>query len=307
MIVVKTRCESEELLTFRSLNLRMSLSFGDAHYYSNLEKGYLGELEFDRIAASQLSDDWLAVNDLLLEHHNRIFQIDSLLLRNGKIFLNDVKNFDGDYLMKDDNWCTASGKEVDNPLKQLDQCESRLRQLCHALGFSFPIESRLVFVNPEFYLFQAPLNLPIIYPAHLNLYMNQLKMKSGKVTERDFKLAKKLASLHMKKSPFSRVPSYRYEQLKKGIACASGDGFMRVSNKETLVCSKCGCIESVETAVLRNVAELKRLFPDLKITTFVVQDWCEILSIKTIRRILIKNFEQVGRTKDVYYVASDDK
>jgi hypothetical protein len=307
MKVVKARCESEELLTFRSLNLRMSLSPSDAHYYSNLEKGYIGELAFDRLAETHLSDDWLAVNDLLLEHHNRVFQIDSILMRNGRMFLNDVKNFDGDYMMKDGLWYTASGNEVDDPLEQLDRCESRLRRLCHDLGFSYPIESHLVFVNPEFYLYQAPLNLPIIFPSHLNRYMNQLKMKTGKLTESDVKLAQKLASLHKKKSPFTRVPPYTYEQLKKGQACFCGRGFMKVHNRETLICSVCERVEPVELAVLLNVAELKRLFPDLKITTFVVQDWWKILSIKTIRRILIRNFEQVGKTKDVYYIVSDEK
>jgi hypothetical protein len=303
MIVVKARCESEELLTFRSLNVRMCLSFGDAHYYSNLEKGYRGELEFDRMAESHLSDDWIAVNDLLLKYHNKIFQIDSLFVRHGLIFLNDVKNFDGDYIIKDRQWFTAFGNEIDDPLEQIDRCESRLRQLCHNLGFSFPIESRLVFVNPEFYLFQAPLNLPIIYPAHLNRYMNQLNEKTGKLTERDFKLTKKLASLHIRKSPFTNVPPYTYEQLKKGIACASGDGFMRVSNKEKLVCSKCGCVESVETAVLRNVAELKMLFPDLKITTNVIYDWCGgSIRKRRIMGILMVNFNYQGHGKSAHYI-----
>jgi hypothetical protein len=303
MIVVKARCESEELLMFRSLNLRMDLSSSDSHYYSFLEKGFMGEVEFDRMAALHLSDDWLAVNDLLLEHHNRMFQIDSLLLRNGRIFLNNVKNFEGDYVIKDRQWFTAFGNEMDNPLKQFDQCDSRLRQLCHDLGCSFPIESRLVFVNPEFYLFQAPLNLPIVYPAHLNRYMNQLKTKTGKLTERDFKLAQKLASLHIKKSPFSRVPSYRYEQLKKGLACGCERGFMYVHNKETLFCSKCGCIESVELAVLRNVKEFKMLFPNLNITTNIIYDWCGgIIRKRRIMGILMMNFNYQGHGKSAHYI-----
>ncbi|WML54680.1 nuclease-related domain-containing protein [Neobacillus sp. PS3-12] len=301
MIVVKSRCESEELLVFGSLHLRMGLCSSDTHYYSNLEKGYQGELAFDRMAEAHLSDDWLAINDLLLEHHNRIFQIDSVLVRNGRMFLNDVKNFDGDYMMKDGFWYTASGSEIDDPLEQLERCESRLRRLCRDLGFSFPIESRLVFVNPEFYLFQAPLNLPIIYPAHLNRYMNQLKMKSGKLTERDMKLAQKLASLHKKKSPITRVPPYTYEQLKKGLACACGCGFMKVHNREILVCSVCNRLEPVELAVLRNVEELKRLFPDLKITTFVVHDWCKIINSKKIWRILRNNFELNRNGRSSYY------
>jgi predicted nucleic acid-binding Zn ribbon protein len=205
--------------------------------------------------------------------------------------------------MNEGKWYTASGNEVDDPLEQLKRCESQLRRLLHDLGCSLPIESRLVFVNPIFYLFQAPMNLPIIVPAHLNRYMNQLKKKSGKLDDRHLSLAQKLASLHKKKSPFTRVPPYSYEQLKKGNICRYWCGFMDVFNKETLICRECGQKETVESAVLRNVAELKMMFRNLKITTFIVYEWCgSLLPIKTIRRILMRNFEYRGYGKSSHFV-----
>ena len=52
--------------------------------------------------------------------------------------------------------------------------------------------------------------------------MNQLKMKSGKLDGRQFKVAHKLVSLNKKTSVFSRVPEFQYEQLEKGVAAEPG-------------------------------------------------------------------------------------
>jgi hypothetical protein len=54
--------------------------------------------------------------------------------------------------------------------------------------------------------------------------------------------------------------------------------------------------------VLRNVEELLLLFPDRKITVATVENWCQIISRKTIRRILSKNFKEMGNGPATYYI-----
>jgi hypothetical protein len=76
---------------------------------------------------------------------------------------------------------------------------------------------------------------------------------------------------------------------------------MSVRGKK-IVCGDCGCEEVVENAVMRNVEELKLLFPELKITTNVVYDWSKSIgSKKMIGRILSQNFRAIGYGKWVYY------
>lgn len=93
----------------------------------------------------------------------RGFQIDSVLKSGDTFRLYDVKNFDGDYFINNGKWYSQSGIEIDDPLEQLRKCESRLRRLLFSLGSTSPIESNLVFMNPQFYLYQAPLGLPISF------------------------------------------------------------------------------------------------------------------------------------------------
>ena len=57
------------------------------------------------------------------------------------------------------------------------------------------------------------------------------------------------------------------------------------------VCKDCGHEEMVATALIRNVNEFKLLFPNRKITTNVIHEWCnEVKSKKIIRKILEKKF-----------------
>jgi hypothetical protein len=101
---------------------------------------------------------------------------------------------------------------------------------------------------------------------------------------------------------FAEAPDYTYEQLKKGIACFLGHSFMRPYNKELLICPQCEAKESIESAVLRSVEEFLLLFPERKITTVDIHDWCKIIpSLKTVRRILMENYTIIRSGRSSYY------
>lgn len=61
---LKARQESEELLILRSLNSRMELSDKMKQHYTNLEKGFEGELRFDDLL-KDLREERLIISDLL--------------------------------------------------------------------------------------------------------------------------------------------------------------------------------------------------------------------------------------------------
>ncbi|HHY73657.1 MAG TPA: NERD domain-containing protein [Bacillus bacterium] len=309
-MILKPRFESTELQLLRFLHSRAKLSDKDANQYFRLEKGYEGETKFDEWL-KDLSDDWIVLNDLLFEINNTVFQIDSTLLSNEGTYLFEVKNYDDDYYIENEQWYSKSGKEITNPLHQLDRSETQFRRLLQELGYNpskMQIKSYVVFVNHNFYLYQAPLNLPIIFPTQINRFMDKLNMKpTSKPRDSLTKLANQLLSKQLKESPYIRLLDYKYEQLRKGIICGSCQSIF--SDSQTLsrliVCSKCGCMENIDAAVLRSVEEYKLLFPERKITTNSIQEWCKIIkSKKTIRRILSTNFIPQGHGNATYYIHS---
>lgn len=177
-----------------------------------------------------------------------------------------------------------------------------LRPLLKDLGFHLPIEGDVTFVNPNFTLYQAPLKEPIIHPTQLNSLMKRLNEIPSKLTNRHKTLADQLISLHQTDNPFTRFPPYNFGHLKKGIICGMCHSLIiSGGEKMMIVCGTCGHMEKVDSAVLRCVEELVLLFPGIKITTNLVFEWCGFGSKKTIRRVLIQNYNSIGQRHYRYF------
>ncbi|GAE34004.1 hypothetical protein JCM9157_1034 [Halalkalibacter akibai JCM 9157] len=184
----------------------------------------------------------------------------------------------------------------------MQRSESLLRQLLQTLGFNLPIYAHVVFVNPEFTLYQSPRNKPFIFPTQITRYLKNLNATQSKLTKKHQMLATNLASLHMTDSPFTLLPAYEYEQLRTGITCAKCTSFSLSLKGKYCICHDCGYGEVVATSVIRSVEEFKLLFPTRRITTNAIYDWCQLISSKRkIRTILEKNFKKVGVRQWTYY------
>lgn len=304
-MIIKPRDEPVDLKLLKYLDLRMNVPEKEKKNYLNLQKGFQGELQFD-VWLKKVSGDKLILNDLLLETNNTTFQIDTLLVSQDTVYLFEVKNYQGDFYTEADRWYAISGNEIKNPLLQLHRSESLLRQLLQSLKLNLPIEAYLIFINPEFTLYQASKNLPIIFPAQLNSFMKKLNMKSSKLNQKHTKLAEKLVSLHSYESPYPRISVYDYNQLQKGIICSKCNSFLTNFHGKKLVCDGCGHKEYVVSCVKRTVEEFKFLFPDKKITTNTIFEWCGVIKCKKrVSRVLNKSFILVGFGKSSHYVDSD--
>ncbi|MEH7383677.1 nuclease-related domain-containing protein [Bacillus sp. JJ1533] len=300
-MIVKHRTKSDELITFDILNKRIELSSKDKQYYLNLKKGYEGELLFDSMT-EKLQCECLILNDLLLEVNNTIFQIDTSILIDGKLQFYEVKNFKGDYYFESNKLLKKPKHEVTNPLLQMSRTESLLNQLLRTHGCHLPINASVVFINPTFTLYQAPLNLQAILPTQIKNHMKTLDANPSKINERQKRVADLLVSLHITKSPYSKIPDYHYDVLRKGITCEECESFSVVIEGRLCVCKECGHKELVSKAVLRSVSEFTSLFPDRKITTNIIYDWCQgNPSKRRIQYVLANNFEGNGVHQWTYY------
>src|SRR3954471_8797451 len=301
-MLLKSRTECHELLIMRSLNKRLNLTKNVNFHYLNLEKGYEGEVNFDLLAES-LQEEKFIINDLLLEVNNSYFQIDTLIISQGVIHLLDIKNYQGDcYLKSDKLYSVVTDREYKNPVDQLKRCATLFRQLLQNLKQNYLVDAFVIFINPEFTLYQAPMDQPIILPTQVNRFLRDLNKTSSKLNEGHKKLAQTLISLHQPKNPYTVLPHYNYDQLQKGIYCKTCNSFLVSIKNYDFLCKKCGGHEKIERAILRNVKEFNLLFPDQKITTQSIYAWCKVdLNRRTFCRFLKKNYTSFGNTRDTYY------
>jgi ribosomal protein S27AE len=298
---LKLRYKSKELKILTALNSRGDLPEKDKKHYWSLLKGFEGELQFDHRIVS-LETETIVLADLLLEVNGSLFQIDSLVIFQDTIYLFEVKNYEGDYYYDGEKLRTINGKEVNDPLLQLKRSESLLRQLLNTLGCNFTLKTSVIFIHPEFALFQAPKDEPIILPTQMNRFMKKLNNNNSKISVRNTKLAEKLMSLHLPKSPMERNYEYDYAMLRKGVFCAGCGGVLAAHQRAKLICPTCGKSELIETAILRNIEEFRLLFPTKKITTTTIHEWCGfVISQRIIRRILLKNLKSQSSKLWTYY------
>ncbi|QQK80268.1 NERD domain-containing protein [Salicibibacter cibi] len=297
----KERQEPLELKYFRFLEGRMHLSPEEKRQYTNAQKGFEGEITFDRWIEQNLSTDHLLIKGLLLEHKGELFQIDTLLIFSWQIYLFNVKNHAGDYYINGEKWHFMSGAEIKSPLLQLQRSDFLLRQLLRKLGTTTPIEPSLVFIHPEFILYNAPPQFPIIFSSQLNRFKKKLNSKPSKIERKHEILVERLVSLHLDHSPHTRWPDYDYQTLKKGVICVTCGTFMSEKERKW-ICSSCGNQESNEAAIMRNVEAFTFLFPNAKITTNTIYEWCGVKgSASKVKRVLSKNFRRFSHGKGSYY------
>ncbi|WP_169823165.1 nuclease-related domain-containing protein [Anaerobacillus alkalilacustris] len=172
-MVMKPRHESRELTILKFLNARKNLTINERNYYNLLVKGFKGEQIFDQ-SLEKLPYDWLVLNDLNFLINNTNIQIDSLII-------SPVKNYEGNYYIESDRWYSMPKSEIKNPLLQLKRTETQLRRLLEDLRINLSVEAYVVFVNPEFHLYQAPIDEPIIFPTQLNRFFNKLNLNTSKM------------------------------------------------------------------------------------------------------------------------------
>jgi hypothetical protein len=162
-----------------------------------------------------------------------------------------------------------------------------------------------VFINPEFSLFQASRNLPIILSSQLNRFLKKLDAVTRAPQERHRNCASQLLSADLEETPYSRLPSYNYEQLKRGFICSSCRSFDVFYLKNVLICDECGHKETIESAILRSTEEYSLLFPERKITTKAIHDWCGLFKTKKpVLRTLSSNYKVMGCGKSSYFLPS---
>lgn len=300
MSIYKLRTKPLHLATLEILQRRMILSPRASNDYARWLKGFEGEQRFDQFIEPFTHESYL-LHDLLLKKQNTTFQIDSLLITPEKIYLFEIKNYEGDFLYEDDKFYRLPNTEILNPLHQLQRAAALLGQLLKSHGHTIPIEGYVIFIYPHFHLYNAPLTPSIIFPTQIKPFLEQLKTASL-LTSYHERIARNLKNLHLTDSTLNEIPSYTFDSLQKGMSCFQCLSFSIHLNGHKCLCKSCGATEAYRDALLRNVDEFKMLFPEEKIRTKLIYEWSGKLgSYKRIRTVLQKHFSKKRNNRWMYF------
>lgn len=284
------------------LDKRMELTKEQVTLLNRLQSGYEGELQFYNLIKKFIPDDALVIFDILLNFNDTEFQIDCLIIFQYEIYLFEVKNYEGDFLFADNNWYLSSKEKVNNPLHQLNRTELLFSQFLKQNKASLKVNSHLVFINPMYMLYQAPVNLPIVFPAQLQRFLTKLRHVPSELNSYHDKILDLITTRHKTTSSYESPVDYNLGMLKKGIFCRYCNGSMEIFNSVKVQCNHCGDFDLIEKVIVRSAKEFEFLFPEKKITISRMHKWLNFkISKYIIRKVLQKNATVFGTNRNTFY------
>lgn len=297
---------SELLRIYQALLGRMYFPQNMNHSYQNELKGYEGEMKVNQLIKKHLKTPFFTMYGLLYEDYGTFFQPDTLLFTPNQLHLLEIKNYEGEFTFHDDYLYSHSTKKYyRNPIDQLNRGKLLLQNMFHEINIPLPLQANVIFVNPSFTLFQAEKNPNIILPTQLKGYFQRLNNNNQKPTlPREYLLYKdKLLLRNISKSPFTKFPDYNMDKLQKGILCRNCRIPMNFKNRKSLFCFSCNYLECMDSGILRMMMEFQLLFPNKKITTSMIDQWCgNIVSTRTMNRVLNNYLTAIPNGRSAHFV-----
>lgn len=302
----KKRKKPVKLLVLESLSCRTNLSAEGRDELRRQRIGYEGECRLDT-QTGKLTCDCLVLNDLPLIISGTDFQIDALIITAEEIILYEVKNYGGEYIYKEGFFeSVTSSTSFHSPTERVNRHTSLLRDILKKLGFELPIQSYVVFIHPEFMLYDGTLYKKVLLQSTLPKHFRKVNACSGIITPQHRQLADKLCEISDQTDSYLKgIPKYTYEECKKGVICGGcGEFIPKIQHKSRYcICAQCGYRESISALIVRHFKEFRLLFPERRATLSAIYEWCGgICSRRRIRLTLQREFTAVSAGKYRHYV-----
>ena len=272
-MLIKPRKKSINHFVLESVNYRMNLSSADKRRYQNQMKGFQGEQLFDQLINHPQQIGYI-VNDLFLRNKDTDYQMDSILILNKQLIIYEVKNYTGEYRYENGSLFSKNGYSLQNPVDQVNRKKSYLNNWLLNNGYSYKTKAYVVFINSDFYIYNLPPTNAILFVGQLDRHFNTLVNMNQSVNARDKKLAQALANQHNGNYRPDNLPSYSFNQLKKGIFCPKCFSFKHTDTRENRICTTCRHKEKIADAIYRSALEFQLLFPEIPISVSTIYEWC---------------------------------
>lgn len=254
-MVIKGRRKPVELAVLESLAGRMGLAPKLERQLDALRSGYSGEVALDQSLVA-LQDSVVQLSDVTFVG-NQVCQLDTVLVSANGIYLLDVKNWQGAYTVGEHGFASLAN----DPLDQLKRAEKLFRRLLEQERIALPVESRLVFVNPELTLYGVQPEMPLVLPQQLPAYVERIGERAGLLTEREERVARRILRYHSDDNPYRQKVDYSWEAVGNGMLCAACRKLLVEKSHKYLLCPSCGVVEAKGAALRRTKRELDVLFP----------------------------------------------
>lgn len=304
-MIIKKRKQAISHRILISLDNRMVLSAVEQAQLDTQEKGFEGECMFDE-AIERIEASGLFICDLMLATRDTTYQIDALYISSSEVILYEIKNYTGQYAYKDGLMYSDSGFVLQDPLAQVKRKQSYIHNLLLKLNYSLNVTSYVVFIHSDFYIYSLPKTSQIIFSGQLPKHLASLSRKDSKRSHKSKMLAERLVAQHIDDFRPPNLPTYTFDQLKKGIYCAQCKSWNCSSSRQFFICNDCHYMEKGADAINRTLDEFHILFPQESLSLKTASLWCgPTCSDTRVRSVLKKHYHLHHSGRSSYYTRTN--
>lgn len=297
----KERTQAKMHRIYQVLDCRMGLSAEGKQELWAMDRGLEGEFGWDG-HTEKLRGGSLILNDVHLRNRYAKFQMDTVLVTGGPLYLIEVKNFEGEYQWGETKLIKWNGTKIANPLLKLEENKVKLELFLERSGFPKEVAARIVYINPSFHMpVPEGQKQHLLYPQ-IRRFLQEVERNDCPLTEKDRRLAQLLKEQHYGDYVDDSLPAYTYAQLKKGITCPKCSSLRTLLEGKMLCCSFCWGKSVARLAIKGSVDQFKLLFPTERVTTRRMQEWCACEDRFRIYRTLQEYWTPVGAGPHRFYV-----
>ena len=293
------RAKNVKLLQLEILNRRTALTDDDRKDLNKYRMGHAGELQFDSLIEElavpvvHLKDyrfqmDGPAVDKKVGGGPSEI-QIDNIIIAEDQLYTFEIKNYQYDMEYYEDRpWRFAGGKEIVNPMNQIDSHRNALSFMMKEFNMRFNLTANLVFIHPEQTIYNLP-NHPNIYTrSNLNKRLRYLLKPNRYDYSRFIGL---LDSRRIFKSAYDSDANVTFDELAGGVFCAvCNNSRLRRVHRDKFVCDECGVFSTQVDILQQLVKELEILNSSWQLSSSKIAKYSgNTFSSSTVRRYRHKN------------------
>lgn len=280
------------------LNRRTVLSDRDRKDLLKYRLGHAGELQFDAIVevmgmpVMHLKDYRFpldaAADDRKTAGAPAEVQIDNIIIAGDQLYTFEIKNYQYDIeYLGDRSWRFVSGKEIVNPLNQVDNQRNALTGLMREFNMHLNMANNIVFIHPEQTIYNVP--------NHQNIYVStNLKKRLRHVlkpNQYDYsRFVAMLDSRRILRSAYDADVNVSFEELAGGVYCPECENSrLKRVHRDKFICEECK-VESWQYEVVQQlIEELRILNSSWNLNSEMISKYSnKVISSSTVRRYRIK-------------------
>lgn len=286
IIFITSRNKPKELIYYETLAKYTTLTQDERKQMHRLQRGFLGEQLYDSVLEEIGHQHLIVFRDIWIKVGKSSRQIDTLIITDNEIIVNEVKHYTGNYMIKEGQWSVNQINISENPIMQAQRSSNKVIELCNNYGIRTVVTFKVIFTD-EYFILDSDLHETknIVLRSYMKKYFRAL---GNKVSSYHSNQIKEYILEHIIDNPLE-MPVTDFSRIHFGFRCEQCGSKEIGTNNISIFCRECDYREKFRFPIFRMIRDYAILTNQEKFTSENIRRMCDYkIAPRTIRRYLAK-------------------